>query len=125
MHEYEYDNGRVARVIVTREVEWDDTQRKRMQALAEYEAGVCSCGLHRSIADDDPAFDLEDHVCPVCAALDREIRVRDKLEHEAESNEIVEKKRPSDGRTRTLRLLRPDEIVKRSMIRPGETDAHS
>lgn len=99
---------------MTREPEWDDTQRRRMLALAEYEAGihVGGCGLHESVAKDDPYFTLEDSTCPVCAAVETEIRARASREHEREQELDAGAKRPSDGRTTFVRLLRPDEIAK-------------
>lgn len=77
-----------------------------MLALAEYEAGVHDgCGLHRSTADADPEFTLEDHVCPVCADIDRHMRKRASEEHDREKDLDPGAKRAGDGRSTTIRLL--------------------
>lgn len=107
--------------IVTREPEWDDEQRTRMEALAEYEDGVCSgCGLHSSIADTDPLFTLEDKVCPVCRAAEVNIRGRAATEQKLEEKADPATPRPSDGRTTLLRLLSPEEAA---AMRPVDVSA--
>jgi hypothetical protein len=90
---------------VTREPEWDDLQRTRMLALAEYHAGVHEgCGLHQSIADEDPDFSIEDHVCPVCAGIAPWLRERTAQELEDEKDLEPGERRKSDGRTPLIRL---------------------
>lgn len=74
-----------------------------MLALAEYEAGVCACGFHTSIASEDPYFTIEERVCPVCAQATAEIRARERADAESVG--------ANDGRTRYLRLLLPSEIA--------------
>lgn len=77
-----------------------------MLALAEYEAGVHDgCGLHRSVADADPNFTLDDHVCPVCADVERHLRQRADEEHAAEKDLDPGLPRKGDGRSTTIRLL--------------------
>src|SRR3546814_20181393 len=71
-HVHEYDaKGRLVRTVVTREPEWDHAEVAKMPAFAEYEAGLCACGLHKSIADTDPDLDMPERNCPVCAGLAR------------------------------------------------------
>jgi hypothetical protein len=107
---------------VTREPEWDDVTRNRHLGLAEYHAGVHvgGCGLHESVAKDDPYFTLDDSRCPVCAAVEAEMRARAKRENEREEHLDAGAKRASDGRTTFVRLLRPDEIAR--LPKPGKPD---
>lgn len=97
------------------EPEWDDDQRNRMLALMEYEAGVHSCGFHRSLAFDmSNGFTFEFETCPVCAGRDRFERVvseRDKREREAagDSNGVLS----MDGRTIRTRMLTEAEHAER------------
>lgn len=94
--------------MVTRETEWDDRQRSRMQALAIYESGVHSCGWHTSLATD-PAVDFQivnEDDCQVCAARAKYERI---LSH---ADERVRKQigdhpaapDPADGRRWGFRL---------------------
>jgi hypothetical protein len=73
-----------------------------MLALAEFEAGICDCGLHRSLADQDPALKLELPVCPVCADLAKSLRIihdRDQAELKTlGKNPPADAARPDDGR---------------------------
>lgn len=79
-----------------------------MLALAEYEAGVHStCGLHDSIAMTDPWFEFQDKTCPVCAEIDRGLRIRFHKEQKAESDLAPERPRADDGRTSGIRLVPP------------------
>jgi hypothetical protein len=73
-----------------------------MLALAEFEAGICDCGLHRSLADQDPALKLELPVCPVCADLAKSLRIihdgdRDELNTQGK-NARGDAAGPDDGR---------------------------
>lgn len=72
------------------------------------------CGLHDSIAREDPHFTLEDEYCPVAAAAAQAGRVREKAEHDAEHELPAGAKRAGDGRTTRIRLLSPSEIAKMS-----------
>lgn len=103
IHEHEYDAaGRLVRTVVTRETEWDDVEREKAQALVEYEAEICDCGLHRSIADTDPDMDMTERTCPSCAALARNRRIM--VSNDAKAVELLgpkplpEAARPDDGR---------------------------
>lgn len=79
-----------------------------MLALAEYEAGVHpTCGLHDSIAMADPFWELQDKQCPVCAEIDRLLRIRFHTEQKRESELDPEKPRADDGRTSGIRLVPP------------------
>lgn len=99
--------------IITREPEWDDRTRNRHLANAEFRAAVhAGCGLHDSIASDDPYFTIEDSKCPVCAAIDAQMRSRAAQEHEREKDLSASAPHAADGRTTHVRLLRPDEIAK-------------
>ena len=102
-HVHEYDDaGRLVRTAVTREAEWDDTERAKALAWEQYRSEICACGLHRSVADEDPDLDLTDAVCPVCAALARAGRIMEERDKEA-MRPLGEKPpagaaRPGDGR---------------------------
>jgi hypothetical protein len=79
-----------------------------MLGLIEYEAGVHDgCNLHRSIADADPDFALDDRVCPVCAQAEAYLRARADQELEAEQNLDPSAPRKSDGRSTFIRLEEP------------------
>jgi hypothetical protein len=79
-----------------------------MLGLLEYEAGVHDgCGLHRSIADTDPNFALDDRVCPVCAQAEAYLRERADQELEDEKDLEPSAPRKSDGRSTFIRLEEP------------------
>lgn len=99
------------RTTVTRETEWDDVERAKMQGLALYESQICKCGLHQSIADTDPDLEIVLPVCPVCAGLELQTRVL-----HAEDDRITAAHgdkpkpgipRPSDGRRIELKFRSP------------------
>lgn len=117
-HEYEYDEqGRVARVTVTREPEWDDQQRRRMQALMLYRDGICSeCGVHHSQAEDpDFYWTWETRKCSVCASTAAFLRgLADRDEEDLAKlgeNPAAPVERPDDGRRVILRELSPFEAA--------------
>lgn len=96
---------------MTRDPEWDDFEREKMLALAEFEAGICDCNLHRSVADADPDLNLLLPVCPVCADLARSLRVI-AAEDDAAVKQLGEKpppdaRRPDDGRRVALAPVAP------------------
>lgn len=101
---------------MTREPEWDDEQRASLLALAEYEAGVCACGFHRSLTMD-PAlgFTEQSEVCPVCAGAAVADRLRSKADED--TAQILKNRprepRPSDGRHTYIRQLTADELEQR------------
>lgn len=55
-----------------------------MQALAEYDTGICDCGFHQSITDN-PAnlLKIEERVCNVCVAAARYSRLQDYADEQA------------------------------------------
>lgn len=111
-HAHEYDDaGRLIRTIVTREPEWDDHERAKMQALTEYEAKVCDCGFHESVADTDPDLELVFRTCPVCAGTAQQMRViaaqDDKAVEKLGKTPAPEAVRPDDGRHIGLRRKMP------------------
>lgn len=117
-HVYTYDEaGRVAEVTVTREAEWDDQERDKMRGLAMFEAGVCDCGVHTSLAMDKAnVFQMSENHCPVCGYLDMQERVRaarDEKFRKSVGEDSPDKPLPSDGRKISLRQLSPAEIAER------------
>lgn len=78
-----------------------------MAALSEYEDGLCSCGYHRDMADDeDSHFKLEKRVCPVCASTDRFDRMQAKAdEDERAKDDSADREDPADGRKIGIRYL--------------------
>ncbi|MFS3128672.1 hypothetical protein ACLM5J_09730 [Nocardioides sp. Bht2] len=108
VHEHEYDEaGRMVRTVVTREAEWTDAERSKMLALAQFDREVCDCGLHRSIADADPHLEMQERVCPVCAASAKNYRLiedRDEKAMKAHGDKPAPGiTRPGDGRRLYLR----------------------
>lgn len=86
---------------MTRETEWDDLEREKMLGLAEYEAGLCECGFHKSLAHDpEQYFDLVSETCPTCAGIAARERAQskaDETEAEALKGEPG-RRRKADGR---------------------------
>lgn len=83
-----------------------------MFALAEYEAGMCDCGMHKSIADTDPDLEMPARVCPVCSALAKNFRVIADSDEKALKERYGDKvppeaARPEDGRHFALRTKPP------------------
>lgn len=114
VQEHEYDDaGRLVRTVVTREAEWDDFERAKMQALADYNAGICECGLHRSVADEDPDLEVTIRRCPVCAGMDKNIRILHARDDAAlkglGENPAASADRPSDGRRLGLKFKPPED----------------
>ena len=102
-HAYAYDeHGRLLAVTVTREPEWDDVSREEMLGLAEFEAGICDCGFHKSLTRDKRnVFSFEVDTCPVCAGRARYDRLQRKDDAEVQSrmeNAPPTAPRPGDGR---------------------------
>lgn len=107
------------KTVVTREAEWDDEQRERMLALGIYEAQVCECGFHASLANN-PAnfFTFETKVCPVCAGVakfgrrqsdadEKEVKAR-----HGEDDPPPNATLPDDGRRMFVRQMSPDEVAR-------------
>lgn len=90
------------RTVVTRETEWDEHEIAKMQALAIYEADVCDCGFHHSVADQDPELKLTVRRCPVCAGIAqtmRQVAAQDEKTVAALGRDPApEVPRPEDGR---------------------------
>lgn len=96
----------------TLEPEWDDTEREKALAYADWQASVGPCGHHHGeTADEDKIYQAGEFTCPVCAELERDRRVM------AERDEAWLKAKnygdgnpppagmalPSDGRVRFMR----------------------
>ena len=65
---YQYDDdGRIVRT--TPEPEWDDFDVALVDALRNWEAGLFSCGHHRSESDPELVHEVGYRVCRVCDAL--------------------------------------------------------
>lgn len=99
----------MVRTIVHREPEWSDFERDKMLALAEYEAGICGCGMHKSIADTDPEMEMAERICPVCANLAKNGRIINDRDTTAlkqvYGNEVpADAERPDDGRYLSLKM---------------------
>lgn len=84
-----------------------------MLALTEYENQLCECGLHESVADEDPDLEFVFRKCPVCASRDKQLRVL-KARDDAEVREVYGEKAPppeaelpDDGRHIGLRRKLP------------------
>lgn len=112
-HVYTHDDaGRVASVTVTREPEWDDESREEMLALAEYEAGVCDCGFHFSIANDESnVFSFKVTRCPVCAGAAGYSRLQESDDRELDArlgpNPEPTTPRRADGRQVRIAMTPP------------------
>lgn len=116
-HDHEYDAaGRLLRTVVTREPEWDDYEREKLAALVQYEAEICACGLHESVADEDPDLELTPRRCPVCAGLEQTMRTINEQDETAVAalgkSPAPEVERPSDGRTFSLRHKVSPEVAR-------------
>lgn len=102
--------------MVTRETEFDDLERDKLFGLIQYEAELCDCGLHKSVAHDrSNVFTLEAEWCPMCQALASQTRELDHLDSEAKerAGKDYAKRLPSDGRRTFIRQLTSDEIEAR------------
>lgn len=100
-------------VIVTPEQEWDDYEREKLIALELYEAGVCDCGFHESIARDHRLWFIPElETCPLCAELAQwERGVEDKDAKVAEKfKDTPTVSRPADGRKVHVRRMTEREV---------------
>lgn len=104
--------------LVKREPEWDDDSREDMIALAEYEAGICNCGIHRSLTHDKANFfSFVDDVCPVCRGAAQYGRMQ-AAKDEVAVKALGEKPqptapRPDDGRSTYVTKLSDGEVAER------------
>lgn len=108
IHTYTYDeSGRLTSTVVETEPEWDDAEREKMLALAEFEASVCKCGYPRDqVTDPTFVFQPETFDCPVCAATaveNRRLHDLDESARKAAGGKLAAL--PSDGRHLLMRLV--------------------
>jgi hypothetical protein len=103
--------------VVTRDPEFDDGDLERLLALRAYEAGVCACGIHESLAaDKSNFFTFENRVCNVCKGLDQYKRVA--ADEMKRATDLIQDlppiaPRPTDGRRLYIRQLGPMEVAAR------------
>ena len=85
-----------------------------MLQLVDYEAGICACGFHTSLADDEAnLFRVEKRICPVCSEHDRwdrkvteeDEKYRKDLKSKHGGNLPADRKDPADGRHVGIRLV--------------------
>lgn len=89
---------------MVREPEWDDIERDKMLALAQYDRELCDCGMHISVADTDPDLEMVERICPVCAGVARNMRIYVDTDKKATDVKAPpEASRPTDGRHLSLR----------------------
>lgn len=100
-------------MTVTREPEWDDYERDKMLALGLYEAAICECGYHESVADQNPSLEFEFRVCPICKDLAKGLRKIDAADDAAKKalgpKPDPEAYLPDDGRHLRLIPKAPDQ----------------
>ena len=97
-----------------------------MEDLVAHEAEVHElCGLHDSIAAEDPDLTFDSKTCPMCAAVQAGMRVI--AEQDAEEAKALHdqpgKRRKSDGRTWFLRPKTPED--KKPKRRRRQATSHS
>lgn len=114
---YDRDGQRVAladawEIVTEREVEWDDRQRALIEGLAEYDAGICECGLHVSLTDtDEHDSKITLPVCKSCAAVQRYERMLIKVDNDLRGDDPpAERYDRADGRR--IRLTYKGKAVK-------------
>jgi hypothetical protein len=109
--------------VTTREPEFDDGDLERFLALRQYHAGVCSCGVHESLAaDKNNVFAFEYRTCNVCKGLAQYQRIAaDEAKRIAEQfeNQPLINPRPTDGRHLMVRPMGPMEVAARRAERGG------
>lgn len=96
-----------------------------MAALVEYEAHICECGLHESVADEDPDLEMPARFCPVCAGIAKNMRIvsaQDEKTVKALGKEPdPAADRPDDGRH--FRLRPPESGASGGGGHPGLSEA--
>ncbi|GHJ59130.1 hypothetical protein NOK12_16480 [Nocardioides sp. OK12] len=119
---YDPEGNLTGYTVVVREAEWDDLERDKMLGLDEYEAGICACGFHQSLADDrENFFTFETRTCSVCKGQAQFSR----QQHDADQRATPEdaspaSPRPGDGRHTYTRRMSPSEVEeRRSRRRPS------
>jgi hypothetical protein len=112
---YDVDGNETGYTVVERESRIDDADRADLLALALYEAEVCACGYHASIANDaSNDFQPGSRVCPVCAGASVWTRIQqegDEAAQKSMKDAPAASPRPWDGRHSYMRLLTPQQAV--------------
>lgn len=113
-------------MTVAREAEWDDESREQMLALAEYEAGVCACGFHKTLTrDKSNVFSPETDHCPVCAGWATYGRIQAKDDREQEErlgkDPAPKRPRPGDGRRVFMRMTPAGSVPQQAPSEQGES----
>jgi hypothetical protein len=89
-----------------------------MQALVEYEKGICPrCSIHHSLIEDpDFYWTFDQRFCASCASAAQHDRAQDAIDRK--TIEALGEDRdpltplPDDGRTIVIRELNPGEVAK-------------
>jgi hypothetical protein len=120
---YDVEGNLTGFTIVTREAEWDDRQRARMEALSIYESGVCECGFHESLATDKAnVFTFETRSCPVCRGTAKFARIQGHADEQSDKslgdNPAPGLNRSADGRRTFVRQMSPIEVALRDQSVP-------
>jgi hypothetical protein len=100
--------------VVEREPRIDDVDRNDLLALAKYEAEICQCGFHPSVANDpENVFQPGARTCPVCAGAAVWQRVLHAGDEKAKGSKDAPPTAPqaADGRLAFMRLLSPQEAA--------------
>lgn len=107
----------------TVESEWDDAERAKMLAFAEYEANVGECGHYHGDTTDEGEFFFDMKTakpCPVCAAKDRFERVLAKKDSEwvkqhskRDEGPSADQPWPGDGRVTYVNRVPKEEALER------------
>jgi hypothetical protein len=113
---YDKHGNETGYTIVERESRIDDADRTDLLALAQYEAEICACGYHPSIAYDEAnTFQPVDRKCPVCAGISTWGRVHQEAD-EAAGKSLKDAPpltpRPWDGRHSYMQLVNPDKATR-------------
>jgi hypothetical protein len=96
----------------------------RMLAYGQYEAGLCDCGYHESLATDPSNhFTFEEKVCPVCRGSARYGRIQQAADEAATKargeHAPPAMPHPADGRRTFARKLGDHEVAE---LRAGRKD---
>lgn len=97
--------------VVDRESRIDDADRLELLGLARFEAEVCDCGYHPSIARDESiVWTPESQTCPVCAGQAVWGRVEGERDKSVPHDAPAKTPRPSDGRKSFMRMATPEQV---------------
>lgn len=102
---FDAEDNEIGHTVITRESPWDDESRGRALRLAEYDAGICSCGSGLPIVEclKDQTFLVDHTVHYGKRALDKVIAAEDKA--------AEQQNRPAgwnDGWTWHVKVHKPD-----------------